>query len=717
MIIKRGRRILLFLPLLLIIAALVPHGTYADTIYWTNTKDSNGHLIWTQPAYVPEGIVGDSLFVQDEQGEMKFSPMQSPKDLFIDDQDHIYVADTGNNRIVEFGSDGGWLRYITVPESPLNKPEGIFVAKDQTIYVADTGNKRVVHLDQEGKLLKEFTRPVSPLIPESFKFDPIKLIVDKRGFLYIATLGGYQGLLQLDQEGQFQSFYGANRTVFSPLDAFKRFFYTKEMYANEISKLPGSISSVAVDQEGFVYTTTVEQGASNQIKKLNIRGLDMLESKDTYTVRGTAGVFGEMRPEDFKYIPGEGMLTPRLIDLCIDSNGNITAIDATFRYINQYDASGNLLFFWAGPSSSTKTQLGLMKNPVAIDANSLNDLYVLDGQENTIQIFRLSEFGSKVNEANRLTLEGRYEESEKPWREVLRMNANFNTAMLGLGKAAYKSGDYQEAMALFKRGGNHKGFSEAFWQTRLIWFQKHFSLMASLILGVGIAALIGEKYSRHAGWRIRWNHRTRSDKPLLIRLKHIFYLLRHPIDGFSAIRYEAKGSYLLALIVLILVYVSLVMKSLYTGYTFNMIILHRFNLVTLLLQFALIWFGWVVSNYLVSSIYKGEGRFKDVFIGSAYALVPFILVGIPLSVLSNAMTNSEQAIYDFLLLSVYVWSGLLFFWMIQSLQNYSVGETFMNIVLSLAAFMTLAFIVLVTLGLSSDLKDFIYEVYQEVRLR
>lgn len=716
---RKSRYTLAFLALLLFVGTLLPMTASADVVYQTFTKDSNGDLIWTQPAYYPVAIVGANILVPDKDDPEKLnpSPMQNPKDIFIDHRDHIFVADTGNSRIVEFNPSGELVRFITVPDSPLNKPEGLYVTEKGEIYVADTGNKRVVLLDKDGNLIREFGRPDSRYIPESFKYDPINVVVDKRGFLYIATLGGYQGLLQLDPEGEFQSFHGANATAFSAIDAMKRFFYTKEMYANEISKLPGSISSLAVDNDGFIYTTTSGQGITKkQIKKLNIRGIDMLETKDAQTARGSGG-FGETRAFDTRYIVGSGVRIPQLIDLTIDNNGNITAIDSTFKYINQYDASGNLLFFWAGPSTADTIQLGLMKNPIAIDSNSINDLYVLDGQENIVQVFRLSEFGLKVNQANTLTLEGRYEESEEHWQEVLRLNSNFTPAMLGLAKAAYKRGDFERAMYLFEQGGNNKGYSEAFWQLRLVWFQKNFSLFASAILLLLLFYLVAEKYTRNLKWRVKWRNRKRSEKSFIVQFKHLFYILKHPIDGFTAVRYENKGSYWSAIVVLVLAYASLVISTLYTSFSFNTVVLHRFNVIMLLLQFIAIWFGWVISNYLVSSIYKGEGRFKDVFIGSAYALIPLILVGIPLTIISNGMTDSEGAIYAFLENGMWVWVGLLFFWKIQSLQNYTVGETAINIVMSLFAFMVLAILLLVTLGLSSDLKDFIVEVYQEVRLR
>jgi tetratricopeptide (TPR) repeat protein len=709
--IKRTGRILLFLVLMLAVAAAMPAAAFAEVPYWTNSKEKQGRLIWTQPAYTPIALFGKDLTVpdKDKPGEVKPSPLQNPKDLFVDRQDHVYIADTGNNRIVEFDANGGFIRYIEVPESPLNKPEGVFVDDNLDIYIADTGNKRVVRLNKDGKLIKEYGRPVSKFIPESFKYDPTRLVVDKRGFLYIAVLGGYQGLLQLDPEGNFQSFYGANPTVFSPLDALKRALYTKKMYANEISKLPGAISSVAVDKEGFLYTTTAGQGITkNQIKKLSIRGLNMLDSeKDTY---------GEVRPFEVRFTTS-GNMTPQLIDLAVDSNGNITAIDSSFKYINQYDANGNLLFFWAGPSSANTTQLGLMKNPVAVDANSRNDLYVLDSQEGAAQLLRLSEFGQKVNEANRLTLAGRYEESEKYWSEVMRLNSNFTPAILGLAKAAYKQGDYEKALDLFRRGNDPKGYSDAFWQLRLQWFQRNFSTLATVVVCVGIGYALLERWTRRSRWRIAWRNRNRSKNLAIVQFKHIFYIMKHPIDGFSALRYENKGGYRSAFLLLAAAYASLVVIRLVTGFTFNPYDPHRLNLISLFLQYGLIWIGWVVSNYLVSSIYRGEGRFKDVFVGSAYALLPIIFVGVPLAIVSNVLTASEQAIYDFVQNVMYIWTALLFFWKIQSLQNYSVGETIVNIILSVLAFMALAILVLVVLGLTGDLKDFVYEVYQEVRLR
>ncbi|UUZ96497.1 NHL repeat-containing protein [Paenibacillus sp. P25] len=266
------------LSLLLLCAALPPAFSSAAVKYSTFTKDSYSNLVWLQPAYYPIGVIGEDLYAADPgnpQAKTK-SPMKNPKDIFVDPKGEIYIADTGNNRVVHMTDQGALIRYLTVPESPLNKPEGIFVTKEGDIYIADTGNKRVVKLDPGGKLQREFKRPDTRYIPESFVFDPAKVMVDERGFLFIAVHGGYEGLVLLDPNGKFQGFFGANKTVLSALDALKRWLYTKEMYANEVAKRPETINSVATDKNGYIYTVSGGTAKTDQLKKLNIKGENLL---------------------------------------------------------------------------------------------------------------------------------------------------------------------------------------------------------------------------------------------------------------------------------------------------------------------------------------------------------------------------------------------------------------------------------------------------------
>ncbi|CAM3376301.1 YIP1 family protein [Marinicrinis lubricantis] len=705
--------------LVFVVAGLMitPSHTRADVMYSTFTRDGFGKLVWgIQPAYSPDKIIAHDLVVPDpdDPNIMVPSPMRGPQDVFVTGNDEIYVADTGNNRIVHFDADGSFIRFISLEDDPLSSPHGVFVTDDGLIYIADTGNKRIVKLDPDGRLLQTFGKPESRYIPSDLKFDPIKLVVDKRGYIYVVTLGGYYGAIQLDASGQFSKFFGMNQAPFSAIDAIKKALYTREMYENELSKLPPPITNIAVDQNGFIYTVTSgEDVTSNQIKKLNFEGQNIL-SNDSSLGEGNSS-FGEYTSRDFS---GSKGLPVNLIDVATDPQGNFIVIDKQYKYVSQYDASGELLFFWGGQSANSITQLGLVKSPVSIALNSKHDLFILDDQEGVLQKFRLSEFGALVYEANGLTLQGKYLESEEAWQEVMKLNAFYTPAMEGLAKAAYKKGDYERAADLYHQSGNEIGYSESFWQIRLLWMQKHFSTMATgLVIAAAVLFVWSKVWQRiRKKWDIRAAGNWKSKK-VLGELKHALYVLKHPLDGFTALRYEQKGSILSALIIYAAAYLAIVITVLYTSFSFNKINVRDVNIYMILLQYIVMLGAWIVCNYLISSIYRGEGRFRDTFISTAYALVPIIIIGVPLAVVSNVLTHSEAPIYHYIRFAMVVWIVLLFFWKVQSLQNYSVGETAVNIFLSVFSIAVMAVIALILVGLTNELRIFLYELYQEVTLQ
>ncbi|WP_158289365.1 NHL repeat-containing protein [Paenibacillus flagellatus] len=423
----------------------VPYGTF---IY-----DLSGKEIPVQPAYVPVSFIHGGL--------------KNPEDLFVDANDRLYVADTGNNRIVQLDANGNTVRVIQPDgEGKLNEPNGVFVRPDGTIYVADTKNERIAVFDAEGRFRKAIRRPQSPIIPPNFVYQPTKLAVDERGYLYVATRNGYQGLLLLDPDGAFEGFFGANKVDFSVTDALKRVFYTKEQMQKELLKLPGTVSNVTIGPNGLLYTTSM-QVTKGQIKKLNFDGKDLLGEKNYGVTKLLAGQ------------------QKQFTDIAVDALGNMTAVDAQFGMLFQYSAIGDLMFAF-GFKDEGYQKLGLFKYPSALAVDSAGSLYVLDRTSNLIQTFKRTEFGTLVQQATDLHLQGHYDESAGPWREVLHRNSKYFRAHLGLAKAYYKEGDYGSAMREFREAGDTKGYSDAFWQVRLIWMQKHFTRLAL----AGAAALL-----------------------------------------------------------------------------------------------------------------------------------------------------------------------------------------------------------------------------------
>lgn len=702
------RRFLLILGLILIITIHFPAPIGAEPPYITLSRDGYGHTIRTQAAYYPAKVIANDIYITKKENDKEhrdYSPLKRPQDVFIDKKDEIYIADTDNNRIVHLDAKGNLIRTIDVPNSKLNKPQGVFVAEDGTIYIADTGNKRVVKLDNNGKLIQEFARPKSNYINDSFLYEPTNMVVDGRGFVYVISNGSYQGVLQLDPQGNFFGFYGTNNTEVTLMDIIRKTFYTEEQLSRQIRTLPSTIRNIFIDDSGFIYT--VSGALSEQVKKLNIRGENLWKDKNFATRIRFNRTENNKENEAAK---------SQLTDVTVDRSGNLTAIDKTSNAVNQFGPTGQMQFFWTGPVTFGKPQLGISQSPVSIASNSKNEVFILDESQNLIHVLAPTEFGIAISKATELSQEGKYKESEAHWKEVLKLNALYSPAYDGLAQAAYRVGDYSKALKLYKLAGDDEGYSGSFWQIRLHWFQSNFAVIANTCLVIGIIGLILEKI-RKKRWLVNLKKRDFkwSRNVLVQQMKHAFTILKHPLEGFSDLRYNNKGSYLSALIILSLVAVVFLIKEYYTSFTF-MPVLSSERSNTFIYVFGVTWLTWIICNYLIGTIKQGEARFKDVFIGSAYSLFPIVLLGLPLAILSNVMTLSELSIYSFFDSAMYIWCGLLFFWQIQSLQNYGVGETVVNVSLTVTAMLILWVLISITAGLSSELREFVYTIYQEVSM-
>lgn len=131
-------------------------------------------------------------------GEYGTAPGQfhEPSDVAVDAQDNVYVADTWNHRVQKFAPDGefvlAWGRLAEVNRNDATGwgaffgPRGIAVAPDEVggaVYVADTGNDRVQVFDTEGQFLRVFGGSGVELGQLQ---EPVGLGVGAEGDVYVA---------------------------------------------------------------------------------------------------------------------------------------------------------------------------------------------------------------------------------------------------------------------------------------------------------------------------------------------------------------------------------------------------------------------------------------------------------------------------------------------------------------------------------------------------
>jgi len=430
---------------------------------WTLDKDKNA--LGAPLPYLYEFEI-DGLYK--ESGTFK-----NPADIFIDPQFNVWITDTGNNRVLKFDENGKYLQELGAQEGDgkLNAPEGIFITEKGEIWVADRGNGRIVQFTQAGQFVKELGKPRSKLLEEDQVYQPNKLVIDRRGYIYVLNGGGdYRGIFLLDSEGEFRGFFGANRLSFDVMRLFIRTF-TTEAQKKQISKvLPTHHANMFTDARGFIYTVS-PLARKDQIKKLNSIGRDVYSSKAT-------GADADSKEYGMVMRRGNQLVRPQFVDVTVDDQGIVSALDFNSGLIYQYDQSANLIAIFGGRGA----QRGKFELPQSLAGGRDGRIYVLDANRNTVQVFRRTEFAELVHKGSRLYYDGFYDQASDIWKEVLRRDANYELAHTGLGKALFKSGEYVGAMKEYQIARNKDGYSTAFGEWRHAFLRENFGWVLPLFI-------------------------------------------------------------------------------------------------------------------------------------------------------------------------------------------------------------------------------------------
>lgn len=679
------KKILLLLP-----AALLAFG--ASSAAWAAPYEGYNYS-WrgeAEPApvpYLPQSqISGESLGI---------GSFNNPDDLFITEDKKIYVLDTDNNRIVQM--DERWNVSRTIEsfanngaEDGFSSPKGIFVHRNGHIFVADTGNKRIVELNPAGELERIIGEPKADILPQNFVYNPIKLVVDAAGRLYVVAKGVFDGIMQFDAGGKFIGFMGVNKVKYNAIDLFWKRVMTKEQRSKMVLFVPVEFNNVDIDDEGFIYATTAEMYSSEPVKRLNPSGVDVLKRTGYFHPVG-----------DIRFSRSSTRAGPSsLAGVTVDQSGVYSIFDNTRGKIFTYDRDGKLLYVFGQFGEQT----GTFKT--FADLDMLDDkVVVLDKGMNQLVVFEPTLYGRTVRNAVIMTDTGRETEAVAAWSRALSINNNLEIAYLGIGKAELRQGNNGEAMRNFKLGMHREYYSRAFERYRKEFLWDHFGKIAIGLLSGAIILV--------AATRLR---KARKNEPGVAGMA--WYTLFHPFKGFWELKYERKGKVWFALLLLFILCFLYVLKRRYTGFIFNPVVdVSEISTIDEIKFILIPFFLWCIANWSLTTLMDGEGKFKEIVMATAYAMVPIALVQLPLILLSNMITIQEGSFYRLLESAAFVWFfGLLFVGML-TVHQYTVTKTIATMILTLIVIGIIVFLGLLFFSLSQQMLSFGTTIYKEIVFR
>lgn len=450
-----------------VVAALASHGTSAAAVPSEGYNyDRWGDAVPSQTGYSAEkAVTGHDLGV---------GAFDEPSDIFIDNSGIMYIADTGNDRIITANSELDKTVRVydsfIMPdgtETKLSKPMGVYVSPENgDIYIADTENSRILVSDTDGNVKTEITKPESEVYDQKRTFLPQRVAADKAGNVY-AVLGNITtGTAMFAPDGSFMGFYGANRveaTAEVVGNYIRGLFMSDEKKARRKRTVPTGITSFDIGGD-FIFTcTSSNTQTTDTVKKLNAAGENIFAGRELK--------FGDYKPvydnSQDKYF------APSIVDIDIAEDGCINCLDATTGRVFQYDEDCGLLLI----TGALAEQTGGFDRAAAVESCG-DKLYVLDSAKDTVTVFRETSFGKAVHKAAALYNDGYYEEALEPWEEVLARDGNYRRAYVGVASALLRKGDYSGAMKYARLADDGEIYNKAFEGRRREFLKDNFSVIA-----------------------------------------------------------------------------------------------------------------------------------------------------------------------------------------------------------------------------------------------
>ena len=701
-----------------LLALLFSLSAFASVPYATYTYDIDGNLALSPDAYVPEyRIDSNDLKLPADKG------LSSAKDLFVDSHEWIYIADTKNNRILVCNENfeiqfalGQFYNQNGIMDS-LAEPEGVFV-NEIDIYVADTQNNRIVVFDRfTGDFERIIEQPSSDVFPEGSVYKPVAVSVDSAGRIYVVSSTTTYGIISMNSDGTFLGFLGAQKVTPSAFDIFWRNFQTKAQRAQSLQYVPTEYNNITIDTEGFIYVTTSTIDAGSQqsaidsksksadyapVKKLNPKGDDVMNRNGFYPPSGEVKV--EIEGMGDAEITGPS----KIIDVALGPCGMWSIIDEKRSKVFTYDADGNLLFIFGDKGS----QLGNIANIQSVVYKG-TDMLVLDKSNETITVYKRTEYGDTLAAALQNTQDRLYDQAVVYWQEILQKNSNFDMAYIGIGDSLYRQGDYNEAMEMYQMAYAVEDYSNSFKQIRKNWMEKWLWVVPIVLIAFFWGVTRFFKYANKVNVAGQKMKEKRSFKETLL---YAFHIIFHPFDGFWDMKHEKRGSIPAAMTIVLITILSFIYKSAGTAYIFNPDskgVSYIVETLGVLLPYLL----WGIANWCLTTLFDGEGKMKDIFMATGYAMLPIPLMLIPTTICSNFLLLEEGSILTMINVIGYIWAGFLIFFAMSVIHDYSLGK---NVVMCISTIVGMAFIMFLGVlfsGLLGKIVSFVYNIYIELSYR
>lgn len=659
------RAYVLLLAVCLILA--IPFSASAESAAtYTYTPGVDGGWVRTQDAYQVTEVILQEL------------TLKSPQDMLVKDG-ILYIADTGNGKVILYE-----LATKTVTEwgvGELTSPAGLFLTEDKQLYVADNAAGEVVLFNENGQVTQRYGRPTTVTFGSDATYRPSKLVVNNSGTIYVVSEGSFDGMIQLDFQGEFLGYFGYNNNPLTAWDYIVEYFFTDEMKAQLTNRVPYSFKNTAIDAKGMIYTVT-QSASGNALKKHDVAGHNLFDQ--------------DMVDE------------PDFVDICVGPGQRIYTVTGT-GLLFEYDSNGEVLFTLGGRAIAEERN-GVFTTVSAITCDEDGRVYALDAERGLVHILKATDYAKKYHEAIDLYNSGDYKGSALLWQHIKAVGGTSFYAENYLAQCLFEQGDYEGAAAHYRQAGNIEGYSESYWQIRNNDIAKMLPYIAIAILVVLVASFL---------WKRFYDPKGRIPKPNIWKedTKMLLKVLRHPIDTFYDIRRENKGHIITAFVLYLVEYLLFMAYFLGSGFV---LIGNSAQSASVLFYSCMFWAPvmlFVISNFLVCEVGEGKARFRDVFISTAYILAPFVVFMPFVILISHMITGNELALLQLGIIAILGWAFVNLLIATKEIHMFEMGRAITHLLITVFLMAVIVLALSLIYLLCEEMVNIVIAVVKEVQYR
>ena len=706
--------------------------------YQTYTYSISGTALYSPNAYDPLITVDYKYMGLDKK-------IEDPRDLEVDEDQNVYIVDTKTNRVIcldryykvredvsSNGIDEGYISEFTNEygvKDTLTGPRGVYVSKDKfengefvegLIYVCDTDRNRIVVFEKDGTYVRIINQPESELFDEGSLYKPVAVAVDAYDRLFVVSESTTQGIIVLTSEGEFTKFIGAQKTSLNAWQILMRRFRTDEQSDMVEANTSSEYNNITITDDGFIYVTTssLDEGQQQSairgkstsgdfapVKMLNASGDEIMRRNGFWPPSGEVQVSTSSADKSRGFATGASKVT----DVAVGPSGTWSIIDAKRQKVFTYDFDGNLLFAFGDKGD----QMGNLQNIAAVTYQGDRMLLLDMGESKSFTVYERTDYGNILMQALDHQNERQYDKAISDWTEILKRNSNFDAAYVGIGKALYRSGDYEESLEYYKSAYDTVNYSLSYKEIRKNWIG---NFIIFIPIGIGILCFAISKFLKYADKINRKTALKTEKKTFKEELLYVFHVMFHPFDGFWDLKHEKRGSVRAGIVFIVITILAYFYKAIGQGYMLNQQ-QGTSSIVTWIISVLVTVFLWAISNWCLTTLFDGEGSFKDIFIATSYCLLPVPITVIPCTLISNFVLDTEVEILSFVETLGIIYMVILVFIGMMVTHDYTMGKNIITTAGTIIAMVFIMFVAALFSTLLIKIVGFVSNIVVELKYR